>query len=49
MLEIKLIILRKLAINENHFKGFVKVPRKEAINFNKRVKEVTKALIILKY
>jgi hypothetical protein len=49
MLKIKLIILRKLAINENHFKGLVKALGKEVINFNKRVKEVVKALIILKY
>jgi hypothetical protein len=49
MLEIKLVILGKLAINKNHFKGLVKAFRKEVINFNKRVKEVIKALIILKY
>jgi hypothetical protein len=49
MLEIKLVILGKLTINENHLKGLVKALRKEVINFNKRVKEVAKALIILKY
>jgi hypothetical protein len=49
MLEIKLIILRKLAINENHLKGLIKAFKKEVINFNKRVKEVIKALTILKY
>ena len=49
MLKIKLVILRKLAINENHFKSFIEVPGKVAINFNKQVKEVAKALTILKY
>jgi hypothetical protein len=49
MLKIKLVILRKLAINENHLKGLIKALGKEVINFNKRVKEVIKALIILKY
>jgi hypothetical protein len=49
MLKIKLIILGKFAINKNHFKDFIKVLRKVAINFNKRVKEVAKALTILKY
>jgi hypothetical protein len=43
------VILGKLATNENHLKGLVKAPGKEVINFNKRVKEVAKALIILKY
>jgi hypothetical protein len=49
MLEIKLVILKKLATNENHLKGLIKALGKEVINFNKRVKEVVKALIILKY
>jgi hypothetical protein len=49
MLEIKLVILRKLAINENHLKGLIKALGKEVVNFNKRVKKVVKALIILKY
>lgn len=49
MLEIKLVILGKLAANENHLKGLVEVPRKVVVNFNKRVKEVAKALTILKY
>ena len=43
------MILEKLTTDENHLKGFVEVPGKEAINFNKRVKEVAKALTILKY
>jgi hypothetical protein len=33
ILEIKLIILEKLTINENYFKGLVKVFKKEDINF----------------
>jgi len=49
MLKIKLIILKKLTINENYLKGLIEVPGKVIINFNKQVKEVTKALIILKY
>ena len=49
MLKIKLIILKKLAINENYLKGLIKVPGKILINFNKRVKEVIEALTILKY
>ena len=48
MLEIKLVILGKLATNENHLKGLVKVPVK-MVNFDKQVKEVAKALIILRY
>jgi hypothetical protein len=43
------VILGKLTTNKNHFKGLVEVPRKVVVNFNKRVKEVTKALIILRY
>jgi hypothetical protein len=43
------VILEKLVINENHLKGLVEVPRKVLINFNKRVKEVAKALTILRY
>jgi hypothetical protein len=43
------MILRKLIINENHFKGLIKVLKKVIINFNKRVKEVAKALTILRY
>jgi hypothetical protein len=49
MLEIKSIILGKLTADENHFKGLVKALRKEVVNFNKQVKEVIKALTILKY
>jgi hypothetical protein len=49
MLKIKLVILGKLTTNENHFKGLIKALGKEVINFNKRVKKVIKALIILKY
>jgi hypothetical protein len=43
------VILGKLITNENHLKGLVEGPRKGVINFNKRVKEVTEALIILRY
>jgi hypothetical protein len=49
MLEIKSVILGKLAANENHLKGLVEVPGKIAINFDKRAKEVAKALTMLKY
>jgi hypothetical protein len=43
------VILGKLAANKNHLKGLVKVLKKVVVNFNKRVKEVVKALIILNY
>jgi hypothetical protein len=43
------VILGKLTANKNHLKGFIEVPGKVAINFNKRVKEVAEALAILKY
>jgi hypothetical protein len=43
------VILGKLTTNENHLKGLVEGPGKGVINFNKRVKEVAKALIILRY
>jgi hypothetical protein len=49
MLEIKLVILEKIAANKNHLKGLVNVLRKVVINFNKQVKEVVKALTMLKY
>ena len=49
MLEIKLVILEKLATNKNHLKGLIDVSRKVVINFNKQVKEVVKALTMLKY
>jgi hypothetical protein len=43
------VILRKLATNENYLKGLVEVPGKVVVNFNERVKEVAKALTILRY
>jgi predicted component of type VI protein secretion system len=49
MLEIKSVILGKLAADENHLKGFIEVPGKVAVNFNERVKEVAEALTMLKY
>jgi hypothetical protein len=49
MLEIKSVILGKLAADENHLKGLVKAPGKEVVNFDERVKEVAEALTMLKY
>jgi len=43
------VILGKLATNKNYFKGLVKGPKKGVINFNKQVKEVAKALTMLRY
>jgi hypothetical protein len=43
------VILGKLTANENYLKGLIEVPGKVVINFNKQVKEVAKALTILKY
>jgi hypothetical protein len=49
MLEIQLVILGKLATDENHLKGLVEVPRKVVVNFDERVKEVAEALTMLRY
>lgn len=49
MLEIKSVILGKLAADENHLKGLVEVPGKVVVNFDERVKEVAEALTMLKY
>ena len=48
MLEIKSVILGKLAADENHLKGLVEVPGK-VVNFDERVKEVAEALTMLRY
>ncbi|KAF8862725.1 hypothetical protein BDZ45DRAFT_739037 [Acephala macrosclerotiorum] len=49
MLEIQSVILGKLAADENHFKGLVKIPGVAALNFDERVKETEEALTMLKY
>jgi hypothetical protein len=43
------VILGKLAIDKNHFKGLIEIPRVGALNFNKRVRETKEALTMLKY
>ena len=43
------MILGKLAADENHFKGLVKIPGAAALNFDERVKETEEALTMLKY
>jgi hypothetical protein len=43
------VILKKLAVNKNYLKRLIKVLRKEVINFDKQVKEITKALTMLRY
>lgn len=43
------MILGKLAADENHLKGLIDVPGKVVVNFDKRVKEIVKALTMLKY
>jgi hypothetical protein len=49
MLKIQSMILRKLATNENHLKGLIKVLGKVIVNFDKRVKEIIEALMMLRY
>ncbi|KAH8653975.1 hypothetical protein BGZ60DRAFT_533069 [Tricladium varicosporioides] len=49
MLEIQSLLLGKLAAEENHFKGLVKIPGVTNINLDERVKEVEEALTMLKY
>ncbi len=44
MLEVQVLLIRRLATKDNHLKGLVEALKPSNINFNERVKEVEEVI-----